>query len=116
MTGLQHLQTQPCMQQITFLHKWCVAPFYPTWVSTLNQTMCCAADTDTGCVQTIFSTNSPALQPLHNAYIRKQDGTVYKKEPQCIVYRGTEAFEASSDKIASYRVKICLYDTEAYLA
>ena len=33
-----------------------------------------------------------------------------------IVYRGIEAFEASSNKIARYHIQICVYDTEAYLA
>ena len=32
------------------------------------------------------------------------------------LYRGTEAFEASSNKIARYHIQICVYDTEAYLA
>ena len=32
------------------------------------------------------------------------------------VYRGTEAFEASSNKIARYHIQICVYDTEAYSA
>ena len=32
------------------------------------------------------------------------------------LYRGTEASEASSNKIARYHIQICVYDTEAYLA
>ena len=32
------------------------------------------------------------------------------------VYRGIEAFEASSNKIARYHIQICVHDTEAYLA